>query len=315
MKLGRSVLGRIAATAGLALLVSCNYHPLPPAQVVAQTPSAAATLELPTDAPTGTATPLPTHTPNPPTATETPSPSPQPSATPACSDSSQFVTDVTIPDNTVMKAGQQFTKTWRLRNSGDCSWTSAFAAVFVNGDRMNGPTAVPLAGSVPPNGTVDISVDLIAPTSNGAHQADYRLRDLNDDLFGIEFYVRILVGPTPTPSDSVYKSGKITIDNSASVDLDTGLSASGSSRDVWLHYVSDSERSLEPVDGALLTQMSSQPSRDQCKHASLDSSAINFSDFSTNAYFCYKTNQGRYGRFQVTKIETDSISFDYRTWR
>src|SRR5690606_3738857 len=35
-----------------------------------------------------------------------------------------FVADVTIPDNTNIAVSKAFTKTWRLRNSGSCTWTS-----------------------------------------------------------------------------------------------------------------------------------------------------------------------------------------------
>src|SRR3972149_916600 len=80
-------------------------------------------------------------------------PPPPPTATPGCTDLSQYVSDVTIPDNTQMTPGQNFTKTWRLRNSGTCTWTTAYDAVFVDGNAMGGVAAVPLAGSAPPTST------------------------------------------------------------------------------------------------------------------------------------------------------------------
>ena len=83
---------------------------------------------------------------------------------------------------------------------------------------------------------------------------------------------------------------------------------------MWVHYVSNSERYLEPTNGGLLQQMSGKPSYDTCKETSLGSGAVNFADFSTESYFCYKTSDGRYGRFRVGKIEADSIGFDFRNW-
>src|SRR5437763_9380963 len=48
-------------------------------------------------------------------------PTMQPFATPtACTADSQFVADVTIPDNTPEERGKSFTKTWRIRNNGTC---------------------------------------------------------------------------------------------------------------------------------------------------------------------------------------------------
>src|SRR5574341_274746 len=91
---------------------------------------------------------------------------PPPSATSTC-DVAQFVTDVTIPDGTVMNQNQTFTKTWRLKNVGVCSWTPSYAVIFFSGDSMSGPATQALTGNVNPGQTVDISVDLKAPASDG----------------------------------------------------------------------------------------------------------------------------------------------------
>lgn len=299
---------------GLALLASCNLPGPPSPQEVAQTAAAETVSAQLTQVSLATPTVPSTNTPAPPLATNTPTPSPQPTATVSCDDSFQFISDVTIPDNTVMKPGQSFRKTWRLRNSGNCDWTTSFEAVFIDGSSMGGPAAVPLAGAVPSNGTIDISIDLTAPTTNGVHRGNYRMRNAGDTLFGIVFYVQILVGPTPAPAGGVYRSGKLTIDNGSSADFDGGNSAVAPWGDVWLHYVSDSERYLEPTNGALLSEMSGTPDYDDCKGTSLGSGAVNFTDFSTGSFFCYITSDGHYGRFQVEKIEGDSIGFDFRTW-
>ena len=50
----------------------------------------------------------------------------------ALCDAAAFVRDVTIPDGTIVEPGRDFTKTWRLKNVGTCSWTTAYALVFVS---------------------------------------------------------------------------------------------------------------------------------------------------------------------------------------
>jgi hypothetical protein len=301
-------------TAGPAFLQSCNYsHALSP-QEAAQT-SAVETLSARlTGASLATPTVPPTDTPVPPTATIMLAPSPWPTATVACEDGSEFVADITVPDNTVMKPGQSFGKTWRLRNTGTCDWTTAFEAARVGGASMGGPAAVPLAEAVAPGGTGDISIELTAPTTNGVHRSNYQVRNADDSLFGIVFYVQVLVGPTPAPTEVVYRSGKLTIDNGSSVDFDSGSSAGNPQGDVRVLFVSDSERYLEPTNGALLKEMSGMPSDDECRGSSLGSDTVNFAEFSTGSQFCYKTSGGRYGRFEVEKIEADSVGFDFRTW-
>ncbi len=304
----------VSLTAGLAFLASCNMPRPPSPEQLTQTVAAETVSAHLTQVSLATPTVPSTDTPTPPPSTSTPTASPQPTATTSCDDSSQFVSDVTIPDNTVMKPGQSFTKTWRLRNSGNCDWTSSYEAILTDGSSMGGPAAVPLAGTVPSNSTIDISVKLTAPTTNGVHRGSYRLRNASDVPFGTIFYVQILVGPTPTPSVVAHRAGKLTIDNGGSIDFDGGTSTGDPNRDVWVHYVSDTERYLEPTNGALLKVMSGTPSYDNCKETSLGSGAVSFTDFSTESYFCYKTSDGRYGRFQVEKIEADSIGFDFRNW-
>jgi hypothetical protein len=139
--------------------------------------------------------------------TPTLTPPPAASATPAgCADRAAFVGDVTIPDKTRLAPGAAFVKTWRLRNSGTCTWDSTYALVFAGGDAMSGPAWLSLAGLVQPGSTVDVSVSLAAPAANGAYRGSWLLRNGKGVLFGIgsdarqPFWVQIVVGPEPTPA-------------------------------------------------------------------------------------------------------------------
>jgi hypothetical protein len=155
---------------------------------------------LPTNTLPPTDTPPPTATQPPPTATEVPIP---------C-DRATFVQDVTIPDDTEVPVGNNFVKTWRLRNSGTCTWTSSYALVFVRGDSLGGPAAVQFTtGTVSPGQSIDISVSLIAPATTGTYQGYWKLRNANGIVFGVgsnaqaDFWVKIKavkVDPTSTPT-------------------------------------------------------------------------------------------------------------------
>jgi hypothetical protein len=142
--------------------------------------------------------------------TATPAPTdtifPSLSGTPACTDRAGFVTDVTILDDTNLPPASDFVKTWRLKNTGTCTWDADYAVVFTDGNLMGGLPSQPLAGSVPPGGSVDISVNLKAPVTNGTHRGNWKLRNDYGVIFGLgasgSFYVQITVGPTPTPSTS-----------------------------------------------------------------------------------------------------------------
>ena len=303
--------------AATALLAACNLPRNPSPQEIAGTAAAQTVSVQLTQVSAATPTVPATNTPIPLPATNTPIPPPTlppPTATLGCSDQSQFVSDVTIPDNTLMAPGQNFTKTWRLRNSGSCTWTTAYDAVFVDGNAMGGVAAVPLAGSVPPNSTVDVSISLSAPSTNGTYRATYRIRNDKDVLFPSPFFVQIVVGPPPTPTVGVYKTGSVTINSSFTADLDQITSPGTPNEDTWYEAVSPVERYLTPKNGATFKEMSGTPGQSDCTGASLSSAKINFTDISVGDWFCYKTNAGRYGRFQVDEVTGSSITLDVRTW-
>jgi polar amino acid transport system substrate-binding protein len=158
--------------------------------------------DLPTPAPT------PTIPPNQPTSTPVPQP--------ACSDGVKFIKDLNYPDYDmknppVLPAGQAFKKGWRLQNTGTCTWTSSYYLSFAKGNvsaaRMGGqPTAI--IGSVPPNATYDIYVDLVAPIQPGIYQGYWTMNNPKNVPFGKYIWVGIQVtsGPTVTPVITVTPS-------------------------------------------------------------------------------------------------------------
>lgn len=114
---------------------------------------------------------------------------PIPSATSNCN-AMEFVADVNYPDGTVVTPGQNFTKTWRLKNTGTCAWTPSYSIVFSDGNSMNGPSTQALVGNVNPGQTIDISVNLTAPATSGEYTGNWKIRDASGVLFG-RFYVQI----------------------------------------------------------------------------------------------------------------------------
>jgi hypothetical protein len=97
-----------------------------------------------------------------------------------CEDRTFFIDDVTIEDNSVVKANADFIKTWRLQNTGTCTWDSTYKLVFNRGEQMNGPSPADVISiPVPPGGTVDLSVTMKAPAQNGTHLGIWQLFDRN----------------------------------------------------------------------------------------------------------------------------------------
>ena len=137
--------------------------------------------------PTSTVTPFPTATPKPGEVIEE-----------GCNEA-LFMTDVTIPDKTIINADHKFVKTWRLYNSGTCTWTTAYSLYFVSGRQMNGPDKVNVCPlPVEPGQVIDISVTLRAPYVEGVIRGYWGLKDQYGNEFGLgptgdPFYVEIKV--------------------------------------------------------------------------------------------------------------------------
>jgi hypothetical protein len=121
-----------------------------------------------------------------------------------CSFNAKFVTDVTIPDGTVLSPDATFIKVWRMRNTGTCTWEAGTKLVFSSGDQMGGPSDVPVAAPVAPGAEVDISVNLKAPGTSGTYQGKWRLQNHTGTFFGSDIWVKIVVpGPaTSTPTST-----------------------------------------------------------------------------------------------------------------
>jgi len=82
----------------------------------------------------------------------------------------EFVSDVTYPDETGVKANEVITKTWRVKNIGSCTWDAAYKLVYIRGEQMNGTSpAEVISSSVAPGGEVELSIKLNMPEINGIH--------------------------------------------------------------------------------------------------------------------------------------------------
>ncbi len=117
---------------------------------------------------------------------QVPTPTPAPTATPVSRcDWAQFVADVTVPDHAPYSPGAAFTKTWRLKNIGTCTWTADYDMVFVDGNAMTDRVVQALPGTVRPGETVDLSVPMTAPTLVGNYKGSWMLRNGEGRLFGL----------------------------------------------------------------------------------------------------------------------------------
>ncbi len=125
-----------------------------------------------------------------------------------------YEADVTAPDGAAIVAGQPFTKTWRVRNSGTSVWEGC-TLEHIADDRMAGPDSVPLP-RLAPGETGEISVPLVAPVEPGRRRSTWKARNGRGRLFAFELYADILITPVARRDDAVLV-GDVTLPPGVSV--------------------------------------------------------------------------------------------------
>jgi hypothetical protein len=109
--------------------------------------------------------------------------------------------DVNIPDNTPVSPGQDFVKTWKIKNIGTCTWGAGYKMVFSyssspSADSLKG-VAQPLSAAIAPGQEVDVSVQFTAPDLPGTYFSVWTMQNAK----GISFqgndnkalYVQVVV--------------------------------------------------------------------------------------------------------------------------
>ena len=172
---------------------------------LALTPTAAVPTTLPTASSSLTPTPtasLPSV--RTPTAPSTSAPAPTLTSTPTatqmrgstCTNNSALVTDVTVPNGTVLAPGQSFYKIWRVLNTGTCAWSDGYTFTSIGGDFMGAPPviAVPITA---PAATADLLVPMTAPSTPGNITSYWQLRNPDGSNFGAIMNVMLDVVTAP----------------------------------------------------------------------------------------------------------------------
>jgi next-to-BRCA1 protein 1 len=101
--------------------------------------------------------------------------------------------DVNIPDNSEMTPGQEFVKTWKVKNDGSCAWGAGYGLIYAGySDRMSGQPQ-PSSGVVAVGQELELSVQFKAPTKVGEYVSAWQMANDKGIPFGKPVYVKIVV--------------------------------------------------------------------------------------------------------------------------
>ena len=112
-----------------------------------------------------------------------------------CNDS--HIIGETIKDDTVFEPGEPFTKSWTLRNEGDCDWTGGYALKFVEGSRMGGASSISVPSVIEPYEEITFQVDLIAPDTPGKYTGVWQLFADDGEEMGRYWVIINVENPAP----------------------------------------------------------------------------------------------------------------------
>jgi hypothetical protein len=244
--------------------------------------------------------------------------------------------DISIPDDTRMQPGQAFTKIWRLQNLGTCTWTSSYLAGHFSGQMMTLQGTVPLPQQVPPGGSIDLAVDMVAPQAPGTYQSNWKLQNPQGGWFGIgpnggaPFWVRIIVEPLPTATvtlvsptasptttstPTLQATGSVTLQPMQKFDLDQAGAAGG--EDIAYETNAGGQHLVIPQGSTVMAVMgNTQPGWGNCRTANMSAQPVVVENLPAGSYLCYRTSLGLPGWARLGSVNGNdgSLLLDYLTW-
>jgi hypothetical protein len=109
-----------------------------------------------------------------------------------CEDRMTFISDLTIPDKTIVAPSSSRDKRWEVENSGTCNWDDRYQLRLVGGPDLG---AAPLQTLYPArSGTrLVIRMQMTAPAKPGAYQSAWRAYNPKGEPMGEPFFIEIIV--------------------------------------------------------------------------------------------------------------------------
>ncbi len=241
--------------------------------------------------------------------------------------------DLTIPDGKIVQPGESFSKTWRLVNAGACAWDPGYAVIFFSGEQMSAPGSQYLHESVEPGGSIDVTVDMVAPLKPGTYQSNWMLSDEDTNLFGIgpsgrsAFWARIQVTeelitptpgalPTPTVTPVVFYGGELTLYLQDWMDFDSGMINTGSTDDLTFQMEGE-QAVLRPSVGTRIAVFGARtPTENDCRSVRLSADPLALDSLKEGVFLCYRSNQGLpgYARLPVINLKDNFLKLEFLTW-
>lgn len=110
----------------------------------------------------------------------------------SCIDGLAYLSDVTIPDNSIVSPGSTLDKQWQVQNSGSCNWDSHYRLRMVGGEALG---ASPEYALYPARAGMQATLQIVftAPLQAGEYFSEWQAFDAKGIPFGKSFFIKIVV--------------------------------------------------------------------------------------------------------------------------
>ncbi len=110
----------------------------------------------------------------------------------SCQNVLSFISDLSVPDGTVVAPGEAVDKRWEVENSGTCNWEEGYTVQLISGDAMGVAEEQSLYPAAAGK-SATIQITFTAPDKPGTYRSAWQAATPNGDLFGDEFYIEVEV--------------------------------------------------------------------------------------------------------------------------
>jgi len=101
--------------------------------------------------------------------------------------------DVNVPDNTIMSPGQDFIKTWLVKNSGACPWGAGYVLTYAGYSNSMSGQFIAMDEVIQPGQEVEVSVQFKAPAETGEYLSAWTMKNPQGVAFPEIVFVKIIV--------------------------------------------------------------------------------------------------------------------------
>lgn len=119
---------------------------------------------------------------------------PQPTATLPCSDLLTYISDLTIPDGSIIQPGASIDKRWEVENSGSCNWEAGYTLRLIAGEELGAGSQQALVPARSGTRAV-IRILFQSPQEEGNYRSAWQAFNPQDQPFGDPIFMDIVVQP------------------------------------------------------------------------------------------------------------------------